>query len=146
MLKKKLTIICFFVNFIIVLNCTKHEINDNTVVAKIGDIEITVKDFRISYELTSKKPANTIPASKKAQLHSIIENKLLTIAGLKNKLDKKKDIQRLLRWYEKQAVVQELYRHIVRKQVTVNDEEKRDGYALLNQRIFLRQLLYFYFL
>lgn len=141
-LKKNIIIIGIFLNFILVLNCTKHEITDNTVVAKIGDVKITVKDFRISYELTSKKPANTIPASKKAQLNSIIENKLLTIAGLKNKLDEKEDIQRLLNWYEKQAVVQELYRHIVRKQVTISDEEKRDGYALLNQRLFLRQLLF----
>ncbi len=46
-------------------------------------------------------------------------------------------------WYEKQAVIRKLYREVVEDQVQISEEELRNAFVLLNQRLVLRQLLYF---
>ena len=50
---------------------------------------------------------------------------------------------KLLSWYEKQAVIRELYTEVVKDQVQISEEKLRNAFVLLNQRLVLRQLLYF---
>jgi len=136
--KFHLIFICLPVVF---LSCEK-EINDDTIIASVGDIEISARDFLISYELSPvKKNPQTVKDKKSAHLSSMIENKLLTIAGLETKLDEQEDVKRLLKWYEKQAVIRELYRQEIRNQVEVSEEEMREAFKLLNEKISLQQFL-----
>ena len=131
-------------SLIILFACAKREIDDKTIVARVGDTKITARDFRISYELapvTPKKTYNNNVDKKSAHLQSLIEKKLLTIAGLEDSLDKEEDVQRLLRWYEKEAVIRELYRQQISNRVEVTEDEVREGYLLLNERLLLRQIL-----
>lgn len=122
--------------------CSKKPINEDTIVATIGKDKITVKDFRISYELTpaTQKPKSKNP--KKAHLQKLIEKKLLTFAAEENHLDQNEEIQRFLKWYEKQFVIQALYRKVIHDQVHISEEEMRTAFTLLNEKLYLRQLLF----
>ncbi|MFQ5708092.1 MAG: peptidylprolyl isomerase [bacterium] len=125
--------------------CAKHTTHDDSIVARVGDIAISARDFRIDYELAPANPGNShnpVQNKKKAHLQSLIDKKLLTIAGLQHGLDQQEDVQRLLKWYEKQSVIQELYRTVVHNQVSVNEDEIRDAYVFLNEKLSVRQLVF----
>ncbi|MCG2717046.1 MAG: peptidylprolyl isomerase, partial [Candidatus Marinimicrobia bacterium] len=51
-------------------------------------------------------------------------------------------LSKILLWYEKQTVIRELYREVVKDKVIISEEEIRNAYPLSNQRLMLRQLLY----
>jgi parvulin-like peptidyl-prolyl isomerase len=133
--------VCLFT----VVFCSKQEVTDETIVVEVGDRIVTARDFRISYELAppgEMKKTGDAFSQKKDYLQKIVEKKLLTIAGLEKNLDNDENVQKLLRWYEKEEVIRQLYREIVSEQVLVSDKEVRDADVLLNQRLFLRQLLF----
>lgn len=112
------------------------------IVAAVGPYQITSQDFRISYELTPQHIGKDDFSRKKAHLQSMIENKLLLIAGYKHQIHKRKKIIKLLKWYEEQAVRQELYRVIAKDKVTVDENELRSAFKLLNERIYIRHLIF----
>ncbi len=126
--------------------CSSQEsVDDQAVVARVGERAITVRDFRIGYELApanAKLATQDVAARKQAFLESTIETKLLAVAGLEAGLDQRDDVQRVLRWHEQQAVIQTLYREVVRDEIDVSEDEVRAAFVLLNQRLFLRQLLF----
>jgi peptidyl-prolyl cis-trans isomerase C len=131
--------------FLTLTSCTKEYYSEETVIANIGNTSITAYDFRISYELASpgkKITASDINLKKESYLKTMVEDKLLTLEGLERKLDEDKDIQRLLNWYEKEAVIRELYKEVVSDEVNVDESEIRDAYILSNQKLYLRQFLY----
>jgi hypothetical protein len=124
--------------------CQNKKFDEQSVVAEIGPAEISVHDFRVSYELSSATPARISAKQKdkkKAHLDYIVEKQLLTFGGLDRGIDKADDVERLLKWYEKQAVIRELYRNVVGDRVSVGDEEIRDAFLLLNERLSVRQIL-----
>lgn len=111
--------------------------------ARVGDIYISADDFRISYELSpvdKNEYDKNYFAKKKAHLQAMIDNKLLVIAGKEQHLDE--SLSKILAWYEKQAVIRELYREVVKDKVTISEEEIRNAFPLSSQRLMLRQLLY----
>ena len=72
----------------------------------------------------------------------MIENKLFSIAGLEQEIHKNENVQRLLKWHEKEAVIRELYKDEVGNQVSVSENETQEAFILTNQRLFLRQFIF----
>ena len=136
----------FLLAFLVsLLSCSDHAVTDQTVIAEIGNQKITALDFQIAYELAGpgeKRTNNNITLKKEDYLHKMADKKLLAIAGLERNLHQKDDVQRLLKWYEKQETIRELYKQVVSGQVEVQEAEVREAYVLLNQRLLLRQLLF----
>lgn len=134
----------FGIFLLLYFSCSKEKVNDQTIVAKVGSRPLTVRDFRISYELAppgEKRSTTDILARKKAYLQKMLEEKLLATAALERGLDKDSTLQPLLKWSEKQAVIRALYRQAVHDQVKVSEDDIRAAYILYNQRLFLRQIL-----
>jgi len=130
--------------WIFVTACSGRKVNDSTVLARVGDRVITAKDFRIGYELQTPQPGadlQPIAARKENFLRQMVENQLLAQAGLDRGLDQNESVQRVLKWYEKQAVIRELYKDEVHNKVSVSDAEARTAYELLNEKLLLRQFL-----
>ncbi len=115
--------LCLLILLAFVACARPDEVNDQAVVARVGDQAITVRDFRIGYELapaSAKPPIQDVAARKHAFLASTLETKLLTAAGLEAGLDQRDDVRRVLQWNEQQAVIQALYRDVVRDEVDVS--------------------------
>ncbi len=130
---------------LLVWSCSKQKVTDRTEVATVGPRKITAHDFRIGYELAppgEKKKTANILERKRAYLNKMVENNLLTIAGEERELDKTTDMQKLLKWYEKQEVIRELYRRVVHNKVKVSDEEARAAYKFFNEKLYLRQMIF----
>ncbi|RMH86223.1 MAG: hypothetical protein D6681_15900 [Calditrichaeota bacterium] len=127
------------------LSCGKEEeVTDRTVIAKVGDRVINVHDFRISYELAppGKKPSRGDALSRKQEyLSRMVEETLLTLAGLEKGVDQEEPVRRLLKWYEKKLVIEELYRQEIHHKVAVTEAEARQAFVMLNQKLFLRQIV-----
>ncbi len=139
---KKYLILLVFLSF---LFCTKNAPDDNDILAKVGDDVITVKDFRIAYELfpVFKKRSNiTIPQRKILQLNALIENKILAKAAERRDVHKQERVKILLQWHKDRAVIRQLYKTVVKNKVNVSEEEIRIGYKRLNTRLMLRKLYF----
>ena len=127
-------------------SCSKDEVDDTDIVAQIGSHKISVGDFRIDYELSLAKPRPVRPAARRVDrksehLHSMVEGRLLAMAALDLNMDEAVDVQRLLKWHEKQAVIRQLYRQEIRDQVKVEKSESRNAFELLNEKVEVRQII-----
>ena len=125
------------------VGCSSNDKYSQSIVARVGEFSITADDFRISYELfsTNDRSARLADSLKRrSHLQKMINNRLLIIAGRDQRLYE--HLSNILSWYEKQAVIRELYRQIVRDKVIVTEDEIRSAYPLSKQRLDLRQLLY----
>ena len=142
----KLSFIVAFPAFFIFLSCSKDEITDKTVVAQIDDHPISVRDFRVDYELALAKPRPVRPSTagndkKSEHLQSMLEEKLLSLAALDLKMAEDVNVRRLLKWYEKQAVIRELYKTEIADRIEVDEAETREAFLLLNEKVEVRQIL-----
>ncbi len=134
----------FITGFFLFTACGDETVTDQTVVARIGDQAITAHDFRIQYELAPpgvKPTAKDIIQRKREFLQRIAEDKLYALAGEENGLDKAPEVEKVLKWYEKKAVIRELYRDEIKDRVKVDEAELRQAFVMLNQRLYLRQIV-----
>ena len=130
--------------FASLVGCSHPTLTEQTTVATIGDHKISVHDFRISYELSPATPMtlkNKSSNKRKAHLNSLIENQLLSIEGYQKGLENSESVKSVLKWYEKQAVIRELYRKEIHDKVTISEDEIKDAFVLLNEKAFVRQIL-----
>ncbi len=136
-------ILILFISCMIFFGCHSNHKSRQNNVARVGNVYISADDFRISYELSpavKNEYGKDYFSKKKAHLQAMIDNKLLTIAGEDQHLNE--NFSKILVWYEKQAVIRELYREVVKDKVRISEEEIRKAFPLSNQRLMLRQLLY----
>ena len=115
------------------------------MVAQIGEVGISVRDFRVSYELSppthQAAGRKGVTERKASHLSGMIETRLLAFAGRAAGFAQAADVQRLLLWYEKQAILRELYLQEIRDQINVNEDEARTAFAFLNEKALVRQFL-----
>ena len=116
-----------------IVNCKKTKA-PGSVVALVGHdpihSNISEKDFVYSYELTPSLTANLKGlAAKKAHLDQMIDKKLMVLEGLKQDLDRDKQVFIPLKWYEEKAIRQQLYREAVGGKVKITEEELRDAFV-----------------
>ncbi len=95
---------------------------DTLVIAKVGDIEITAKEFLLSYEYG---PAfvKRQPESRERFLEFMIYEKLLALEGYHRGLDTTKIVTQTLSDIEGDLATEELYKQDILSQIEVTEEE-----------------------
>ncbi|MCK4753993.1 MAG: peptidyl-prolyl cis-trans isomerase, partial [Calditrichia bacterium] len=135
-------ILCIYT---LIVGCTKQDIEDSDILAKVGTKEISVNDFKIAYELFpafESRVVTSVQQRKEIQIKSLIEKKILFIAAEKRHIENIDRVKVLLKSYEKKAVIRQLYQSVVADQVTVEPGETRIGFKKLNTRLLLRKLFF----
>ncbi|MCK4560654.1 MAG: peptidyl-prolyl cis-trans isomerase [Calditrichia bacterium] len=130
---------------LLLFSCAEPDIGGSDILAKVGTKEISVNDFKIAYELFpafENRAATSIQQRKEIQIKTLIEKKLLFIAAEKQNIENDERVKILLSWYEKQAVIRQLYRTVVADQITITPDEMRTAYKKLNSRLLLRKLFF----
>lgn len=120
---------------------TSQKITDKTVLATVDNKDITVHDFKISYELFPYmlRPKGGF-ASKKGQLDHIIQRILFAREAEKEGLASDPKVQKYIEYYRKQAAVKELYRKEIYDKVSVSKEEVRQAYQKSLVKYHVRHL------
>ena len=105
------------------------EISDNTVIARVDNRNITVHDFKLSYELFPYmlRPHGGEKA-KMGQLKHMIQRILFAREAEKKGYGHDPQIEKYIDFYRKQVAIKQLYRDVVKKRVTVSEAEVRDAY------------------
>ena len=102
---------------------------DDIVIARIGDSEITVKDFRLNYEfgLPNLKPGDNVTEMKRAYLNYMINEKLLAQEGYKLNLDNTQRVQELRSELIGEEMVKSILKYEVADKITVSPDEIKDA-------------------
>ncbi len=90
----------------------------DTIIAKIGNIEISQQEFQERYELTpvpGKEIKSDASALKKEVLNSLIAEKLFSLKAQEMNIDTSEIVRRTLSGYEKMFVRDALYKKEIRK-------------------------------
>lgn len=117
--------------------------NEDEIVARIGNSIITKEDFILSYELTPRfMGTKTGDDPKQSHLQWIINRKLLAREGRKLGLLHDPQIETMLQWKEKRAVIKELYRNLVQQNITMPENELREAFKKFNQEVRARHLFF----
>lgn len=102
---------------------------DDVVIAKIGDSEITVKDFRLNYEfgLPNLKPGKNAAEMKRAYLNYMIYEKLLAQEGYKLNLDNTQRVLELKNEFLQEEMVKSILKYEVADKITVSPDEIKES-------------------
>ncbi len=126
MLRILLIIISFL--FISLSACSEKEVPDpeDTVVATVGDMEITVRDFRRNYEF-GLPHLKKEPDRKRSYLNYMIKELVLAQEGYELNLDKSERVQKLEHELEEELLVEALFQNEVKDNIDISDEEVHEA-------------------
>ena len=123
--------------------CEDKRTLPENVLARVGTIDITVEDFRRSYELYPVfNPANvtSIEDRKNRQLQALVDNAVLTQEALKKGYRKKPQSSR--QWLRPMSE-KPCLRHFsgrIKDQISIPDSAVRASYVQSQTRLFLRKI------
>ncbi len=127
-------------------NCAKKQssntpVTNKTILATVDNRNISVHDFKLSYELFPYmlRPRGGF-ASKKGQLDHMIQEVLFAREAEKEGLASDPMVQKYIDYYRKQAAIKELYRKEIQNKVTVSDGEARQAYLKSLTKFHVRHL------
>ncbi len=103
----------------------------DSIIAKIGNIEISQQEFQERYELTpvmGKEIKSDAPALKKAVLYSLIAEKLFSLKALEMNIDTAEIVKRTLSGYKKMFVRDALYKKEIRQKAAGTADSLLDLY------------------
>ncbi|MBN2355106.1 peptidyl-prolyl cis-trans isomerase [candidate division KSB1 bacterium] len=126
LLKTVATISLVIVFLILGCGSDKTSDPDDTVVVKIGPEEITVREFRLSYEFGFahlKGGKNR----KIGYLEKMIDEKVLALRGYEMKLDRTEQVQRQVKDLQDELVIEQVFKDQIQAKVQVTDHEIRDA-------------------
>lgn len=112
---------------------------DTLTVAKVGKIEITAKEFLLSYEYGPAFVKRT-KNSRRRHLEFMTYEKLLALDGYSHGVDTSQIVAETLGEIEGDLATEELYKEDVLSQVNVSDEEITRGVERENSHISLKWL------
>ena len=127
-------------------NCAKKQssrlpVTNKTILATVDNHNISVHDFKLSYELFPYmlRPRGGF-AAKKAQLDHMIQRVLFAREAEKEGFASDSMVQKYVDYYRKQAAIKELYRKEIQDKVTVPDAEARQAYLKSLTKFHVRHL------
>ncbi len=108
------------------LTCGKTTDSNQVVVARVGNRNITVEDFRYNYEfgLPHLKQG---PDRKRSYLDFMIKEQILSLDGYRLGLDKTKRVQMLEKELLDELLVEELFRKEVNEKIKISPEEIKEA-------------------
>ncbi len=94
---------------------------DDSIIAKIGNIEISKQEFQVRYELTpfsGKEIRSDVSALKRRVLYSLIAEKLFSLKARDMNIDTSEIVARTLDGYKKMFVRDALYKKEIRQKAS----------------------------
>jgi len=127
-LKKKISVLFAF--FLVFPGVVKTQ-TDDKIIAKIGNISISEKEFKMRYEFTPHLglQRKRTQETKRSFLYSLIAEKLFALDALNSGLDTNDIVQYTLKEYEKMFVRDALYK------IVIKDKAKSKADSLLTKYI-----------
>ena len=104
--------------FLLILPFSLFPQQNNKIIAKIGNIEISEQEFLERYELTpvlGKEIKSDAEALKEEVLHALIAEKLFSLKAQEMNIDTSEIVRRTLEGYEKLFVRDALYKKEIRE-------------------------------
>ena len=118
-----------FVSFTILLSCEQQNKtptpSNNPVVAKIGNLEITAREFRDNYEVGFAH-LKTGPDPKEAYLEYMINEKLLALKGYQLDLDQSRYVKNNERRLLNELMIESQLDREVKSKIKITREVIRD--------------------
>ncbi len=121
--------------------CSK-QMQEKTVVASVGDRQITADEFIHAYEFSSRQITQL--GREKAFdiiLDGLIKESLFADEARERGLLSNSFIENSVNYFERAAINRELYLHHIRDSVFVSDKEIRNAYQKSNTTIFLKHFI-----
>ncbi len=112
--------------FLFGVGCGKRTGPEDVVVAKVGNKNITVAEFRRSYEF-GLPHLKRDPDRKKSYLDFMIKEKVLSLQGYKLGLDKSERVRKQERELFNELLIEELFRREVNDKIQVTPEEIKEA-------------------
>ncbi|MBI1938432.1 MAG: peptidyl-prolyl cis-trans isomerase [Ignavibacteriales bacterium] len=126
-MRKLFIAIIFLMNVICVVNVSSqskrnNSSNNDSVVAVVGDIKITINEFVNGYEYG---PAfyKRIRNSKKVFLDNLVREKLLALDGISRRLDTTQNVQEYYNAFCDDLATEELFKDEIQSKITITQEE-----------------------
>ncbi len=113
--------------------------SSETVVARIGDRNITADEFAFTYELAPRSLTSREPEqARRAVLQRMTDVILLAGDAERLGLDDDPILERVLDYHMRQAANRELYFRHVRQAVSIDEAEEREAYRRLKTKLFVK--------
>ncbi|RKY55866.1 MAG: hypothetical protein DRP89_02450 [Candidatus Neomarinimicrobiota bacterium] len=132
----------FLLTAFLLISCSRSDKSASKAVAIIEDRVITSDEFAFAYELA---PRNITQLGKEKAysilLDGMIDRVLFAKEGKRRDLDKDSILQRAVDYFERAAVVRELYLKHIRDSVKVSDDEMRSAYKKSKTTLYLKNFL-----
>jgi len=138
---KAAKILTLIFTLILITNCQDKEPSRLNVIAKVNDREITRNEFRLFYELDPNFGIDSVglPALKD-ELNFYIYQILALEKAEREHLTSDPFFDRARNWELRQAVLRELFRQEIQKQVIVSEEELKKEYENKNMMVHVRHI------
>ncbi len=133
-----------FIILFLFLSISSFSQKKDDVLAKIGDKVITVKEFKLRYELTPqinhKNSSNSIEKSKEEFLYTLIAEDLFAQEAENEGYDTTAAMRMNYLPMEKMQVRDALYKKEIKSLVKANDKKITEGLWLANNKLFVDYL------
>lgn len=125
----------------LVAGCDRRPLSDSTI-AEIDGEEITVREFAREFLFRPQfHPASKGSQAVREQYDKLVAEFLLAREAQRRKLHRDERIVQRLRWHERQAMREELYRQKVANQVQVSEAELRQAFVRRHTTLRIRHLV-----
>lgn len=127
------------ITIIVFHSVTIHAQDDNQIIAKVGNIPITVEEFRNRYEFMPhlNYSSDNIDSLKREFLYSMIAEKLLALEAMEKRLDTLDFFQSSLKSLNKLFVKDELFKEVVESKITLNTDELSKGLLRIGKTLYV---------
>jgi len=123
------------------LSCQKKIEETTDIIARIDDQNITLEDFRLFYELDPNFGIDSTGyGALLDELHKFIDQKLSYRKAQQTGLMQDSLFVKAKNWEQKRAMLRQLYREKVEKQIEITEEELRQAFVRHNSELHVRQL------
>ena len=122
---------------LILIHCSQAIEED--ILATVGRKKITVNDFITRLEFTPRALFQGLKNFDKNQkyLDMLISEKLFSIKAEEEGLAEYDSIKKMVQVIEDRAMIKELYRQVIQRNIDVTDNEVVDAYSKMNMELFL---------
>ncbi len=117
---------------LLMASCSQN-VQDDAILARVGDRVITVNDFVQRAEFSPERLTGGAEFSKKELLDALIDEKLLAIEAEKQRLDKTPQIRQLAQFVEDLAVMRALFHKEVQRRVRLDPAQVQQAIAYSRQ-------------
>jgi hypothetical protein len=140
-MKSKATYLLLSLAIISLFSCKKSVEEPPDTIARIDNEPVTLKDFRLFYELDPNFGIDSTgyPALSD-ELYKYVDHTLAYRKAEQTGLTKDTLFQKARNWEERQAMLRQLYREKVEKQIEVTEHELGEAFLKYNTQLHIRHL------